>query len=76
MKARPAVVCPSCGALNRTTWEFCARCNESLEGAQPAPAPAGKAEGVEGERQPSVLAPRVIVVLTALALVGSRRLRP
>jgi Flp pilus assembly protein TadD len=33
MKARQAVVCPKCGALNRPTWEFCARCNESLEGA-------------------------------------------
>ena len=39
MKARPAVVCPDCGALNRPTWEFCARCNESLEGATPAKVP-------------------------------------
>ncbi len=70
MKARPAVVCPSCGALNRTSWEFCARCNESLEGAQPAPAPAGTAGGEEGERQPSALAPRLIVLATVLALVA------
>ena len=41
MKARQAVVCPACGALNRPTWEFCARCNESLEGAKPSEAPAG-----------------------------------
>src|SRR5512135_968390 len=36
MKARQAVVCPKCGALNRPTWEFCVRCNESLEGSLPA----------------------------------------
>jgi predicted Zn-dependent protease len=68
MKARPAVVCPACGALNRTTWEYCARCNESLAGAQPAPAPAGTGE--EGEGRPSALAPRLIVLLTLLALVA------
>ncbi len=33
MKGTKAVACPSCGALNRPTWEFCARCNEPLEGA-------------------------------------------
>jgi tetratricopeptide (TPR) repeat protein len=31
MKAGKAVVCPNCGALNKPTWEFCARCNESLD---------------------------------------------
>jgi tetratricopeptide (TPR) repeat protein len=67
MKARPAVVCPSCGALNRTTWEFCARCNESLEGAQPA---AGPAPDEEGARPPSALAPRLIVLAAVLALVA------
>jgi tetratricopeptide (TPR) repeat protein len=36
MRAREAVVCPACGTYNRPTWEFCARCNESLEGAQRA----------------------------------------
>lgn len=36
MKAKQAVVCPKCGALSRPNWEFCARCNESLEGALPA----------------------------------------
>jgi tetratricopeptide (TPR) repeat protein len=67
MKARPAVVCPSCGALNRTTWEFCARCNESLEGAQPAAAPAA---GEAAEGRPSAVAPRLILLATALALVA------
>ena len=27
------VICPACGAQNRPTWEFCARCGESLEGS-------------------------------------------
>jgi tetratricopeptide (TPR) repeat protein len=26
-----SVSCPSCGARNKPTWEFCARCNEPLE---------------------------------------------
>jgi tetratricopeptide (TPR) repeat protein len=33
MSARQAKVCPACGVLNRPTWEFCAKCGESLEGA-------------------------------------------
>ena len=33
MNARQALVCPACGVLNRPTWEFCAKCGESLEGA-------------------------------------------
>jgi Flp pilus assembly protein TadD len=33
MNARQALVCPSCGVLNRPTWEFCAKCGDSLEGA-------------------------------------------
>jgi len=35
MVDRAAVICPSCGTRNRPDWEFCARCNESLEDAQP-----------------------------------------
>jgi tetratricopeptide (TPR) repeat protein len=35
MNARDAVACPVCGARNRSSWEFCARCDEPLEGAQP-----------------------------------------
>jgi tetratricopeptide (TPR) repeat protein len=33
MNARQAKVCPACGVLNRPSWEFCAKCGESLEGA-------------------------------------------
>src|SRR5215510_5322370 len=34
--ARPeeAVACPSCGARNKAKWVFCARCGESLQGAE------------------------------------------
>ena len=35
MNARDAVACPACGARNRSSWEYCARCDEPLEGAQP-----------------------------------------
>ncbi len=35
MNARDAVACPACGARNRSDWEYCARCDEPLEGAQP-----------------------------------------
>lgn len=35
MVEREAVLCPSCGTRNRPDWEFCARCDESLEGAEP-----------------------------------------
>ena len=33
MNARQALVCPACGVRNRPTWEFCAQCGESLDGA-------------------------------------------
>ncbi len=35
MNARDAVACPACGARNRSSWEYCARCDEPLEGAAP-----------------------------------------
>jgi Flp pilus assembly protein TadD len=31
-----ALTCPACGARNKEKWQFCARCGESLEGAQEA----------------------------------------
>jgi len=40
MKGREGIVCPACGTLNRTTWEFCARCGEPLEGGAPTLPPA------------------------------------
>lgn len=70
MKARPAVVCPACGALNRPTWEYCARCNESLEGARPEEASAGTAEGGEGEGEDRVSrAPARLIALAALLAI-------
>ena len=70
MKARPAVVCPACGALNRPTWEYCARCRESLEGARPAEAPAGTGErgDDEGARGSAVPA-RLVAVAAVVGLV-------
>jgi Flp pilus assembly protein TadD len=69
MKAKQAVVCPTCGALNRPTWDYCARCNESLEGAQTAEGPAG-VEPVVGEPRPSSLPANGIALLGLLALVA------
>jgi tetratricopeptide (TPR) repeat protein len=74
MKARQAVVCPKCGALNRPTWEFCVRCNESLEGAVPAEEGAGPVE--EGPAPSSVSANALallgLVVLVGLGIAGWR----
>ncbi len=71
MKARQVVVCAKCGALNRPTWEFCARCNESLEGALPVEEGTASAESVDapGER-PSSGAPLAFAVGTVLVVLG------
>src|SRR5581483_9173523 len=31
MDVENAVICPACGARNKATWEFCARCAEPLD---------------------------------------------
>jgi Flp pilus assembly protein TadD len=66
MKAKQAVVCPKCGALNRPTWEFCARCNESLEAAVPADEVGPPAE--DGEYPPSSLSATAVAMVAVLAL--------
>jgi Flp pilus assembly protein TadD len=33
--AQASLECPACGSRNKPTWEFCARCGESLAGAEP-----------------------------------------
>ena len=70
MKAKQAVVCPKCGALSRPNGEFCARCNESLEGAAPAEGLAPPAEE-GGPPVPSLPANAIaIVAVVALGLLG------
>lgn len=70
MKARQAVVCPHCGALNRPTWEFCARCNESLDGALPGEEGVLPAQAAEEPGRPaSSLGPSGIALAAALALL-------
>ncbi|MCG6922511.1 MAG: tetratricopeptide repeat protein [Acidobacteria bacterium] len=69
MMAREAVACPACGTRNRPTWEFCARCNEPLEGARPietAEFPAAAPEALEPVEGTSLAASGVLVV-TVLA---------
>jgi Flp pilus assembly protein TadD len=70
MKARQAVVCPKCGALNRPTWEFCARCNEALEGALPVEEGTPTEAAEEGEGRVSSFGPNAIALGAALALLG------
>jgi tetratricopeptide (TPR) repeat protein len=70
MKEKEAVLCPSCGARNRPDWDFCARCNEPLEGALPAgPAPAAAARGIE-ERSASLLPAWAVATMALLAFAG------
>jgi Flp pilus assembly protein TadD len=70
--ARQAVVCPKCGALNRPTWEFCARCNEALEGALPAEeraSPASPQVADEAEPPPSSASATLTALAAVLALL-------
>lgn len=68
MKAKQAVVCPHCGALNRSSWQFCARCDQSLEGAQPEqPSPSSR-QAAEAEAPSSVPA-NLVAVAAVIALV-------
>src|SRR5512139_707708 len=70
MKARQAVVCPKCGALNRSTWEFCARCNEALDGALPVEEGTSPTEAAEeGEGRTSSFGPNAIALGAAVALL-------
>jgi Flp pilus assembly protein TadD len=66
MKAKQAVVCPKCGALSRPSWEFCARCNESLEAAMPAGEASPPAE--ESGAQDSSLPATAVALVAVLAL--------
>jgi Flp pilus assembly protein TadD len=67
MKPKLAVICPSCGAQNRPTWDFCPRCSESLEGAREVEATASI--GTDEGAAPSTLPAHAFAVVTLLALV-------
>jgi Flp pilus assembly protein TadD len=69
MKSTQAVACPKCGALNRPNWEFCARCNEPLEGAAPVHEPAAAASAAETEPGASSASANTIALAFVLALV-------
>ncbi len=69
MNARQALVCPACGVLNRPTWEFCAKCGESLEGATLTT--EHEVEGPETEAPAAVSGvPSTVVLGVALLAVG------
>lgn len=72
MNARDAVACPACGARNRPGWEYCARCDEPLEGARPfdsAAVPRIRVHraAVEGPEVDSSGGPAGVLLLTVLA---------
>ena len=66
MKGSKAVVCPKCGTRNRPNWQICARCNESLEGAQPAEGPAPSGGQEEDQPAPPASLPGPVVALAAI----------
>lgn len=61
MSARQAKICTACGVLNRTSWEFCANCGESLEGAPFAS--EGGSQGADVPASSSVSGGSPVVVL-------------
>lgn len=69
MKGTKAVVCPQCGALNKTTWEFCARCSESLESATSVEESIGPATAAESDTEVSAAPANTIALAGILALV-------
>ncbi|HKZ33319.1 MAG TPA: tetratricopeptide repeat protein [Vicinamibacteria bacterium] len=69
MKGTKAVVCRQCGALNRPTWEFCARCNESLESATTVEESIGPAIAAEDDAEASSAPANTIALAGILALV-------
>jgi Flp pilus assembly protein TadD len=76
MKPAKAVACPNCGALNRPTWEYCARCNESLDSVAPTlvEGPAGGGEAVaeyEGDVSAAPANTIALAGLLALAILGA-----
>lgn len=83
MRPSDAKICPACGAKGRANWEFCARCGESLAGAdtvakaaaraakaeRAAKGPAFKVSEAPAEAGSPLLT--AVVLLLGFALVGS-----
>lgn len=75
-----ALICSACGARNKEKWQYCARCGESLEGAQSQEAGDEDApiqtylDDIDGDLEPPVEAlPSWLVVfvgVAALSLLG------
>ena len=73
MKAADHRICPACGARNRTQWDFCIRCGESLQGVarakEAAPAAVTRAAESEATRDSGTLSAAFVVV--GIVLVGA-----
>ena len=78
--ARPddAVACPACGARNKAKWEFCARCGESLQGAESVSAAKKTPPSTEPSDGPPTSSANTILfgisfaLLVAIAVFGIR----
>jgi tetratricopeptide (TPR) repeat protein len=67
MKTGGFLVCPACGTRNKSTWEFCVRCGESLEGAE-KPVAATRSTTAPPETESS--APGWKAALGSVLLIG------
>jgi len=70
MNAPEAVTCPTCGARNRPSWEYCARCDAPLDAARPAASrgvPRLRVQPAEGLATGSSADSTGILVVTVLA---------
>ncbi|HVQ29305.1 MAG TPA: tetratricopeptide repeat protein [Vicinamibacteria bacterium] len=69
-----AVSCPACGARNKGKWEFCARCGESLQGAEsvvPAKKAAPARERAQGAPAGGSSGNNLLFGIAFAALVGT-----
>ena len=83
MSTSAVVLCPDCGAHNRPSWAYCARCQAALEGAQRSEAPDPEPRDAPGSSRPAIVldapagsaaSPRATVaaaVAVAVALFGA-----
>jgi predicted Zn-dependent protease len=53
-RADEALLCPACGARNKAKWEFCARCGESLQGAETLVPRKPESTASRGKKKPGL----------------------
>ena len=72
-------ICPSCDAKNKASWEFCARCGESLEGATLVAPGAASSPNVpapdEEPEEPFPVSGMSLLLVVAVILFGAVAVR-